>query len=140
MGRLDGKVALITGGAGGQGSVESRRFVREGARVAIADIADEAGKALADELGEVASFVHLDVTNEQDWASAVEQTESAFGRLDVLVNNAGILKFSPLADMTLEAYMQVISVNQVGTFLGMRAAVEPMKRAGGGSIVNISSI
>ena len=140
MGRLDGKVALITGGAGGQGSVESRRFIQEGARVAIADVADEPGKALADELGDAALFVHLDVTNEQDWAAGVEQTESAFGKLDVLVNNAGILKFSPLADMTLEAYMQVISVNQVGTFLGMRAAVEPMRRAGGGSIVNISSI
>jgi 3alpha(or 20beta)-hydroxysteroid dehydrogenase len=140
MGRLDGKVALITGGAGGQGTAESRRFVEEGARVAIGDVADDAGKALADELGDAAAFVHLDVTSEDDWAAAIQSVEREFGKLDVLVNNAGILKFSPLAEMALADYMQVISVNQVGTFLGMRAAVEPMKRAGGGAIVNISSI
>ena len=139
-GRLDGKVALITGGAGGQGEAESRTFVAEGARVAIADIADDAGKALADELGDAAAFLHLDVTSEEDWAAAVEAVGTQFGRLDVLVNNAGILRFSPLAETTLEDYRRVIDVNQVGTFLGMRAVIEAMKAAGGGSIVNISSI
>jgi 3alpha(or 20beta)-hydroxysteroid dehydrogenase len=139
-GRLEGRVALITGGAGGQGEAEARRFVAEGARVAVADIVDDAGKALADQLGDAAAFVHLDVTSEDDWAAAVETVVTQFGKLDVLVNNAGILKFSPLADMSLRDYMQVVNVNQVGTFLGMRAAVEPMKAAGGGSIVNISSI
>jgi 3alpha(or 20beta)-hydroxysteroid dehydrogenase len=140
MGRLDGKVALITGGAGGQGTAESRRFVAEGARVAIADVTDEAGKALADELGDAAVYLHLDVTSEDDWTAAVEAVETQFGKLDVLVNNAGILRFSAIADTTLDDYMKVIQVNQVGVFLGMRTAVEPMKRAGGGSIVNISSI
>jgi 3alpha(or 20beta)-hydroxysteroid dehydrogenase len=140
MGRLEGKVALITGGAGGQGAAESRLFLEQGAKVAVGDITDDAGTALADELGDDATYVHLDVTSEDDWSAAVQAVETQFGKLDVVVNNAGILKFSALADTKLADYMQVVNVNQVGTFLGMRAAVEPLKRAGGGSIVNISSI
>ena len=140
MGRLDGKVALITGGANGQGAAESRRFVAEGAKVVVADVDDEQGKLLADELGEAAIYVHHDVASEEDWESAIGATDDAFGRLDVLLNNAGILKFSPLAATSLEDYMSVVQVNQVGVFLGMRSVVAPMTRGGGGSIVNVSSV
>jgi 3alpha(or 20beta)-hydroxysteroid dehydrogenase len=140
MGKLDGKVALITGGANGQGAAESRGFVEEGAQVVVADVDDERGKLLADELGEAAVYVHHDVTSEDDWESAIRATDEAFGRLDVLLNNAGILKFSPLAATSLDDYMTVIRVNQVGVFLGMRSVVAPMTRAGGGSIVNVSSV
>jgi len=140
MGRLDGKVALVTGGASGQGAAEARLFVAEGARVVVADVDDEKGKVLADELGEAAVYVHQDVSSEDDWETVIRATEDGFGRLDVLVNNAGILKFSPLAATSLDDYMQVIRVNQVGVFLGMRAVIGPMTKAGGGSIVNVSSI
>ena len=140
MGRLDGKVALISGGSRGQGATAARRFVAEGARVALGDILDDEGKALASELGDAAIYSHLDVTKEDDWVSAVGDAERSFGRLDVLLNNAGILKFGKLEDSTLEDYMQIINVNQVGVFLGMKAAVPAMKRAGGGSIINISSV
>ena len=139
MGRLDGKVALITGAARGMGAAEARLFVNEGARVLIADMLEEEGRALAAELGSAARFQRLDVSQEGQWAAAVAAAE-AFGPLNVLVNNAAILRAATLEDMTLEQYMSVISVNQVGTFLGMRSVVAPMKRAGGGSIVNISSI
>ncbi|HWN36153.1 MAG TPA: SDR family oxidoreductase, partial [Pseudonocardia sp.] len=117
-----------------------RRFVEEGARVLAADIADESGKALAEQLGDAVRYAHLDVTSESDWAAAADDVTSAFGRLDVLVNNAGVLHFSALADTTLVDYLRVITVNQIGTFLGMRSAVAPMRAAGGGSIVNLSSI
>jgi 3alpha(or 20beta)-hydroxysteroid dehydrogenase len=146
-GRLTGKVALVTGAARGQGAAAVRRFVAEGARVLAADIADDTGKALADELNEAAGsndapvrYAHLDVSSEEDWAAAVSAATEAFGRLDVLVNNAGILHFSALADTTLADYLRVISVNQVGTFLGMRAVVPALRAAGGGSIVNLSSV
>lgn len=134
MGRLDGKVALITGAARGQGAATARRFVAEGASVVITDVLDDEGKALADELG--AQFRHLDVSQEDEWAAAV----AAFDPITVLVNNAGILHFSLLADTTLADYERVIRVNQIGTFLGMRAVVPGMIAAGGGSIINTSSI
>lgn len=140
MARLDGKIALISGGSRGQGATAARRFVAEGARVALGDILDDDGKVLASELGDAAIYVHLDVTNEEDWVSAVQDAEQAFGRLDILLNNAGILKFGKLEDSTLEEYMQIINVNQVGVFLGMKSAVPAMKRSGGGSIINISSV
>ena len=140
MGRLEGKVALVTGGAQGQGAAAVRSFVAEGAQVVIADIADDPGNALADELGAGASYRHLDVSSEADWENAVAEALEAFGRIDVLVNNAGILHFSELHKTTLEAYERVIRVNQIGTFLGMRAVTEPMTAGGGGSIVNSSSI
>jgi 3alpha(or 20beta)-hydroxysteroid dehydrogenase len=132
--RLDGKVALITGAANGQGAAAARRFVAEGALVTIADVADEAGKALADELD--ARYVHLDVSEEDDWAAALD----ACGPVTVLVNNAGVLHFSLLHETKLADYERVIRVNQVGTFLGMRAVVPGMLEAGTGSIVNVSSI
>jgi 3alpha(or 20beta)-hydroxysteroid dehydrogenase len=138
-GRLEGKSALVTGAARGQGAATARRFVAEGARVVIADVRDEEGKALADELGSeyggAARYLRLDVTREDDWAAALPVGET----LDVLVNNAGVLHFGLLADTSLADYQRVIGVNQVGTFLGMRAAVPAMREAGG-SIVNVSSV
>ena len=139
MSSLDGKVALVSGGARGMGAAEVRRLHGAGAIVVAADILDDDGKALADSLGERARYVHLDVTSEDAWFAVVEQVEGEFGHLDVLVNNAGILKFNALADTPLEEFRQVLEVNLVGTFLGMKAAIPAMKRAGGGSIVNISS-
>jgi len=138
MGRLSGKVALITGAAGGQGAAAARRFVEEGARVAVADVRDEEGKALADEIG--AHFVHLDVSQEDEWAAAVAEVADVHEPPNVLVNNAGILHFARLQDTTLADYQRIIQINQVGTFLGMRAVVRGMVTAGGGSIINVSSI
>ncbi|MEU0463344.1 glucose 1-dehydrogenase [Amycolatopsis sp. NPDC006131] len=138
MGRLDGKTALITGAARGQGAAAARRFTAEGAKVMVADVADDDGKALADEIGAV--YQHLDVSREDDWAAAVRRAEDEFGGLTVLVNNAGILHFSELAHTSLADYERVIGINQIGAFLGMRSVVEPMTRAGGGSIINVSSV
>jgi 3alpha(or 20beta)-hydroxysteroid dehydrogenase len=141
MGRLDGKVALISGGARGQGEAEARRFVDEGARVVIGDVLDDEGSAVAESLGAACDYVHLDVASEADWEAAIAHTESAFGGLHVLVNNAGILgTFKPLTKVSLEDFNRVLAVNLTGTFLGMRAAVPLMMKSGGGSIVNISSI
>jgi len=140
MGRLEGKVALITGAARGQGAAHASRFVAEGARVVVADVLADAGRALVGELGPAARFVPLDVTSEASWDAAVGSTLEAFGGLDVLVNNAGVLRVAPLADTTLAEYRAVVDVNQVGCFLGMKAAIRPMESAGGGSIVNVSSI
>ncbi|RBM20310.1 3-alpha-hydroxysteroid dehydrogenase [Prauserella sp. PE36] len=139
-GRLKGKVALITGAARGQGAAAARRFAAEGAKVMIADVNDAEGKALAGELGDPAAYAHLDVAEEDDWAQAVDRTVAEFGTLNVLVNNAGVLHFSPLGQTTLADYERVIRINQVGAFLGMRSVVEPMSTAGGGSIVNVSSV
>ncbi|WP_027934931.1 glucose 1-dehydrogenase [Amycolatopsis thermoflava] len=138
MGRLDGKTALITGAARGQGAAAARWFTQEGAKVMVADVADDDGKALADEIGAV--YQHLDVSREDDWAAAVQRAEDEFGGLTVLVNNAGILHFSELAHTSLADYERVIGINQIGAFLGMRSVVEPMTRAGGGSIINVSSV
>ena len=141
MGRLDGKVALITGGARGMGKSHVRHFVAEGARVVFGDVLDDRGAAVAAGLGEAACrYVHHDVTSEAQWAAAVAAALDAFGRLDVLVNNAGVLKFARIADMPLADFRQVLDVNAVGCWLGMKAVIGPMTAAGGGSIVNISSI
>lgn len=136
--RLDGKVAIITGAARGQGAAAARRFVSEGASVMITDVQDVAGKELADSLG--ALYCHLDVSSEDDWARVVQETVDSFGEITVLVNNAGVLHFSAIADTTLADYTRVTGINQVGTFLGMRAVIPSMTRAGGGSIVNVSSV
>lgn len=138
--RLAGKIALITGGARGQGEAAARAFVAEGAKVVIADILDTEGKQLAADLGAAAAYQHLDVGDEDGWTAAVERTTAEFGALNVLVNNAGILHFSELGKTTLADYERVIRVNQIGAFLGMRSVVEPMTTAGGGSIVNVSSV
>jgi 3alpha(or 20beta)-hydroxysteroid dehydrogenase len=141
MGRLDGKVALITGGARGMGKAHARRFVAEGAKVVIGDLLDDKGEALAAELGEDnCRYVHHDVTSEADWAAAVLATTDAFGTLNVLINNAGILKNKKIADMTLAEFRHVIDVNLIGEWLGIKSVIEPMTKAGGGSIVNISSV
>ena len=139
MGRLAGKVALISGGARGQGEAEARLFCAEGAKVVIADVLDEPGRKVAAQIGESALYVHLDVTREAVWARVVTETRAAFGRLDVLVNNAGIVRTGYLETHSLADYMAVVNVNQVGVFLGMRAVSGAMKEAGGGSIINISS-
>jgi len=140
VGRLDGKVALISGAARGMGQAEARLFAAEGAKVLLCDVRDAEGEAVAAEIGASALYQHLDVTREEDWAEAVAAATRAFGRLDVLVNNAGIGEGAPLAETTLESYRRVTEVNQTGVFLGMRAVIEPMTAAGGGSILNVSSI
>jgi 3alpha(or 20beta)-hydroxysteroid dehydrogenase len=137
---LRDKVVLVTGGARGMGEATARRLVAEHARVVVADILDAPGKAVAEDLGDAARFVHLDVTSPDEWADAVATAEREFGRLDVLVNNAGILDFGAVADMPLPDYRRIIEVNQVGVFLGMQAAVPALERAGGGVIVNLSSV
>jgi 3alpha(or 20beta)-hydroxysteroid dehydrogenase len=140
MGRLDGKIAVVTGAARGQGEAAVRAFVAEGAKVLIADINDTDGKKLADDLGDAAIYQHLDVGEEAGWAGAIERVTAEFGLPTVLVNNAGILHFAELASTTLADYERVIKVNQIGAFLGMRSVVEPMSEAGGGSIINVSSV
>ena len=142
MGRLDGKVALISGGARGQGATEARMLAMEGASVVFGDILDDAGKqveAQIRELGGEATYVHLDVTSEADWQSAVDTAVSAYGKLNVLVNNAGILIRKTLEETTGEDWDRIMSINAKGVFLGTRAAIPAMREAGGGSIVNISS-
>ena len=139
-GPLAGKVALVSGGARGQGAAEARLLASRGARVVIGDLLDDEGKVLADELGEAAHYVHLDVTDEQQWVDAVAECERTFGRLDVLVNNAGILAFAIVEESSLDGFRKILEVNLVGTFLGMKAAIPALRRAGGGSIVNISSV
>lgn len=141
MGRLDGKVAIISGAARGQGEAQARLFVKEGAKVMLGDVLDGEGEAVAAGLGEEhASYRHLDVTNADDWDQVVAMAVERFGQVNVLVNNAGILVSHPLVGHPLDDYMKVIQVNQVGCFLGMRAVVESMRAAGGGSIVNTSSL
>jgi 3alpha(or 20beta)-hydroxysteroid dehydrogenase len=141
MGRLDGKVALITGGARGMGKSHVRHFVAEGAQVVFGDVLDDKGAAAAAGLDErCCRYVHHDVTSEAGWAAAVATAVDTFGRLDVLVNNAGVLAFATIADMPLAEFRRILEVNAVGCWLGMKAVIEPMKAAGGGSIINISSI
>jgi 3alpha(or 20beta)-hydroxysteroid dehydrogenase len=138
-GRLVGKVALITGAASGLAPVVARMFIAEGAKVMLSDVRPE-GKAIADEIGEGASFVTLDVTREEDWAEAVAATESAFGALNVLINNAQWTGRQPIQTSTRDSFLKTISVCQLGPYLGTRAVIDPMERAGGGSIINMGSI
>ena len=140
MNRLAGKVALITGGSRGIGEAAARLFVAEGARVVIADVLADAGTKLADSLGDAAVFVACDVTRAEDWSRAVAASETSFGSLNVLLNNAGVLHTAALLDTTEAEFRRVVDVNQIGVFLGLQAVVPAMRRAGGGSIVNTSSI
>lgn len=140
MGRVDDKVALITGGARGMGAADARMLVREGAKVVIGDILDEEGQALADELGDSACYVHLDVSDADDWTAAVETALSRFGTLNVLVNNAGIVQVGPLKTLDVAKWQKVLDVNLTGPMLGTKAVIGPMVAAGGGSIINVSSI
>ncbi len=141
--RLDGKVALISGGARGMGGAEARLFAIEGAAVVIGDVLDELGQQVEAEINETggrALYVHLDVTQESDWEKAVATAVDRFGKLDVLVNNAGIAVWSAGDDATVEEWDRVMNVNAKGVFLGTKAAIPEMRKAAGGSIVNISSI
>lgn len=141
MGRLDGKIAIVTGASQGMGAAHARLFVREGARVVMTDVKEDAGRALAGELGPDAIFVRHDVRREGDWGAVVTAAETRFGCVNVLINNAGII--GPVLDMTnlsQDAFLDVCAVNQLGVFLGMRAVVPSMIVSGGGSIVNVSSI
>ena len=142
MGRVDGKVALITGGAGakGMGAASARMLVAEGAKVVIGDILDEDGAALAEELGDAVRYVHLDVTSGEDWKNAVDTAVQTFGKLNVLVNNAGVVQVAPLKTADITRFQKVIDVNLTGAMRGIQASIEPMIAAGGGSIINISSI
>jgi len=140
MGRVDGKVVLISGGAQGMGASHAEMLVAEGAKVVIGDILDDKGQALADELGESARYVHLDVTQADQWDAAVAVANSEFGSLTGLVNNAGIVALGKIGKFDMVKWQQVIDVNLTGTFLGMQAVVEQLKAAGGGSIINVSSI
>lgn len=139
MGRLDGKVAIITGAARGQGAAEARLFVAEGAKVVLADVLDEEGEAVAAELGDAATYAHLDVTDEGQWTATVALAEERYGPVTVLVNNAGVLHFQALHKTELEDFDRILRVNVHGVFLGMKSVTDSMAGAGGGSIVNISS-
>ena len=142
MGRVTGKICLVTGAATGIGKASSEMLAREGATVVLTDINDTCKKttdAIVDNGGK-ATFLRHDVTNEQGWNNVLEHTCKEFGGLDVLVNNAGILVMKPLVDTTLEEWERVLKVNVTSVFLGTRAAFEPMRSRGGGSIINLSSI
>ncbi|MCX4511505.1 glucose 1-dehydrogenase [Streptomyces sp. NBC_01619] len=137
MGKLDGRVVLITGAARGQGEQEARLFAAEGAKVVLGDVLDDQGEAVAKELGGL--YVHLDVSREADWGAAVTAAKNAFGRIDGLVNNAGILRFNELVSTPLEEFQQIIQVNQIGAFLGIKTLAPEIEAAGGGTIVNTAS-
>ena len=140
MGRLDGKVALITGAARGQGAEEAQLFAAKGASVVLTDVLDDEGKQTTAAIGSVATFHHHDVTSEAEWASVIDAVLEEHGQLDVLINNAGIFTIMPLV-MTEEAdYRRVIDVNQVGVFLGMKSVAKHMVERSSGSIINISSV
>ncbi len=142
MGKLDGMVALISGGARGQGEAEARLFAREGAAVVLGDVLEEDGRRVAESIidtGGQATFAKLDVSDQSNWAELVDLTVETYGRLDILINNAGIARVKMIEDSSLQEYLEVIRINQVGVWLGMRAAVKAMKEAGGGCIINTSS-
>ena len=140
MSNLENKVALVTGAARGQGAAEARLFAECGAKVMLCDILDEEGEQVAREIGDSAAYMRLDVTDENAWQAAVDATVEKFGKLTTLVNNAGIVQVLPITECSVEDYMKVININQVGVFIGMRTAAPAMKAAGSGSIINISSI
>ncbi len=141
--RLQGKTAIVTGGSSGIGAATCRRFAQEGVNVVVADVNGPEGQRLVEELvdeGHRAAYVHLDVTDERQWDEAIAETERRYGPVNVLVNNAGIGALEPIADTPITAWERVMAVNSTGAFLGTRAAVRAMRRNGGGSIVNMSSI
>jgi 3alpha(or 20beta)-hydroxysteroid dehydrogenase len=138
-GRLAGKVAVITGAAKGQGEAEARLFVAEGASVVLTDVLDERGQIVAKDLGDAARFLRHDISSEEDWAAVMATALETFGRVDVLVNNAAIHWLRTIEDETVADFRRMVDTNLVGTFLGIRSAIAPMRSSGGGSIVNISS-
>lgn len=138
--RLTGKIAVVTGAASGMGAAEARLFAAEGALVVLADIDDSTGGALAEQIGERASYWHLDVADHDSWSTLVSRVETTHGRIDILINNAGIARENSVDDYRPDEFAQMVAVNQLGVMLGMNAVADPMRRAGGGSIVNIASI
>jgi 3alpha(or 20beta)-hydroxysteroid dehydrogenase len=140
MGRLENKVAIVTGGAMGQGAGIARAYVAEGAKVVIADVAKEQGQALADELGDAAYFAHHDVSDQASWIALVEDTNARFAAVNVLANNAGLLRFGDIETMPIDELELLFRVNQLGCFLGMQAVTQTMRTNGGGSIINASSV
>ena len=140
MGKLDGKVAIVTGGAKGIGKKDAQLFIDEGAKVVITDVDEEGGKETAQELGDNVMFIRHDVRDENEWIKVVEQTQERFGRLDILVNNAGVVQIADPESTTLEQFRFINSVSVEGTFLGCKHALPAMRKTGGGAIVNMSSI
>lgn len=140
MGRLTGKVAVISGGARGMGAAHARRFVAEGASVVLGDVLDDDGATVAKELGDAAIYRHLDVREPEQWSAVVAAAVEEFGGLHALVNNAGIVNGNLLVDFALAEWQRIVDINLTGTFLGIQAAVPALTAAGGGSIVNISSV
>ena len=140
MGWLDGKVAIVTGAARGSGALIAKRLVADGARVVLADILDDRGKPLAEELGDAARYQHLDITDEGQWQATVEFARAEFGVLTTLVNNAAVLDIGPIEHTSAADFSRVLEVNTLGTFLGVRSVIGPLRSAGGGSIINVSSI
>lgn len=140
MERLLNKVAIVTGAAGGMGASHARKFVEEGAKVVLTDLNEQAGTALANELGENAMFIKQDVTSQADWENVVSETEKAFGPVNILVNNAGISLNNSIEQTSLDQYLKIVNINQVSVFLGMKTVVSSMKKTENGSIVNISSM
>ena len=140
MTRLEGKVAIITGAAQGMGAAHAKLFVEQGAKVVLTDLNEEKGQAFAAELGENALFIKQNVANEEDWATVVATAEEKFGPVNVLVNNAGITMAKSMMETTVEEYRRIVEINQVSVFLGMKAVLPSMQKAGGGSIVNVSSM
>ena len=137
--RLENKVAIISGGSRGMGAFEAELFVQEGAKVVVGDVRDDEGRALVEKIGAGAIYVHLDVTSEDDWAIAVKEATDRYGKLDILVNNAGISARGTIEETIVEDWDRVMGINAKGVFLGTRAAIPEMRKAGGGSIINISS-
>lgn len=141
MGRLDNKIALITGASGGMGAAHAKLFIEEGAKVVLADLNEVAGKSLANKLGSNAMFVKLDVSISNDWKNAVKEVEVNFGPINILVNNAGIADpIAPIHEMDDEGYMRMIKINQYSVFLGMKYAFPSLMKTGNASIINISSV
>ncbi|MGO5012150.1 glucose 1-dehydrogenase [Niallia sp. Sow4_A1] len=140
MSRLEGKIAIITGAAQGMGASHARRFIKEGAKVILTDLNEEKGQALAMELGENALFFKQDVTKAEEWESVIAIAEEKFGSVNILVNNAGITAAKSILQMTESDYRRIVDINQVSVFLGIKAVIPSMQQAGGGSIINISSI
>lgn len=140
MGRLEDKVVIVTGAARGSGARIAKRLVEEGARVVLGDILDDRGKPVAEELGDAARYQHLDITDEGQWQAAVDFALAEFGALTTLVNNAAVLHVGPIEHTSTDEFARVLQVNAVGSFLGVRTVIAPMRAAGGGSIINVSSI
>lgn len=140
MGKLEGKVAIVTGGSRGQGAAHVRLMVEEGAKVVFTDILVDEGEALAKELGESVKFIKQDVSKEDEWKHVVAETEAAYGPINILVNNAGIVMSKFIEDTTEEDFRRVIDINLLSQFFGMKAVLPSMKKTGNGSIINVSSV